>query len=95
MKQRWLRFPIVQPRLNLDRCGKHCVSDGMAQKTRATIENRLEELLDIMGLWERAENFPFQLSGGEQQRVEGNVYSHQRLEEFMWHFWSKHCSCKT
>jgi len=39
------------------------------KKPRATIEDRLEELLDIVGLGERAEHFPFQLSGGEQQRV--------------------------
>jgi putative ABC transport system ATP-binding protein len=33
------------------------------------IENRVNELLDIVGLKHRAEHFPFQLSGGEQQRV--------------------------
>ncbi len=33
-----------------------------------TIE-RARELLDVLGIWERREHFPAQLSGGEQQRV--------------------------
>ena len=39
------------------------------RKPRETIEDRARELLDILGLQGRAEHFPFQLSGGEQQRV--------------------------
>ncbi|MEM3695017.1 MAG: ABC transporter ATP-binding protein [Candidatus Bathyarchaeia archaeon] len=33
------------------------------------IERRVKELLETFGLQHRAEHFPFQLSGGEQQRV--------------------------
>ena len=33
------------------------------------IKKRIEELLEIVGLQHRADHFPFQLSGGEQQRV--------------------------
>lgn len=33
------------------------------------IQSRVEELLQIVGLAQRSEHFPFQLSGGEQQRV--------------------------
>jgi putative ABC transport system ATP-binding protein len=39
------------------------------RKPRVTIEDRAKELLDTLGLQGRAEHFPFQLSGGEQQRV--------------------------
>ena len=39
------------------------------KKPRETIEDRLKELLEIVGLQERAEHFPYQLSGGEEQRV--------------------------
>ena len=39
------------------------------KKPRETIEDRLKELLEIVGLQDRAEHFPFQLSGGEEQRV--------------------------
>ena len=39
------------------------------RKPRDIIENRARELLDDLGLVARAEHFPFQLSGGEQQRV--------------------------
>jgi len=40
-----------------------------ARKPQDYIENRVEELLRIVNLERRAEHFPFQLSGGEQQRV--------------------------
>jgi putative ABC transport system ATP-binding protein len=40
-----------------------------AQKPENDIKNRVEELLEIVGLRHRADHFPFQLSGGEQQRV--------------------------
>jgi putative ABC transport system ATP-binding protein len=33
------------------------------------IRERVEELLELVGLRQRSEHFPFQLSGGEQQRV--------------------------
>jgi ABC-type ATPase involved in cell division len=39
------------------------------RKPQEQIEKRVEELLDVVGLRHRAEHFPFQLSGGEQQRV--------------------------
>jgi putative ABC transport system ATP-binding protein len=40
-----------------------------ARKPENYIKERVEELLEIVGLQHRAEHFPFQLSGGEQQRV--------------------------
>jgi len=39
------------------------------RKPQEQIEKRVKELLDVVGLRHRAEHFPFQLSGGEQQRV--------------------------
>lgn len=39
------------------------------RKPQEQIEKRVEELLDVVDLRHRAEHFPFQLSGGEQQRV--------------------------
>ncbi len=39
------------------------------QKAPDHIEKRIAELLEVVGLEQRAEHFPFQLSGGEQQRV--------------------------
>jgi putative ABC transport system ATP-binding protein len=38
-------------------------------RTEDHIRKRVEELLEVVGLQQRAEHFPFQLSGGEQQRV--------------------------
>jgi putative ABC transport system ATP-binding protein len=40
-----------------------------ARKPAAEIEARVEELLETVGLQHRANHFPAQLSGGEQQRV--------------------------
>jgi putative ABC transport system ATP-binding protein len=40
-----------------------------ARKPEDYIENRVGELLKIVNLEHRTEHFPFQLSGGEQQRV--------------------------
>lgn len=40
-----------------------------ARKPENHIKKRIEELLGIVGLQHRADHFPFQLSGGEQQRV--------------------------
>lgn len=39
------------------------------EKQRDHIKKRVEELLETVGLQQRREHFPFQLSGGEQQRV--------------------------
>jgi len=40
-----------------------------ARKPKDYIENRVRELLKTVNLEHRADHFPFQLSGGEQQRV--------------------------
>ncbi len=40
-----------------------------ARKPENYIKERVEELLGVVGLQHRTEHFPFQLSGGEQQRV--------------------------
>lgn len=40
-----------------------------ARKPENHIKKRIEELLGIVGLQHRSDHFPFQLSGGEQQRV--------------------------
>ncbi len=39
------------------------------RKKESYIRDRVEQLLDLVDLRNRAEHFPFQLSGGEQQRV--------------------------
>ncbi len=39
------------------------------QKSENYIERRVRELLEMFGLQQRTKHFPFQLSGGEQQRV--------------------------
>jgi putative ABC transport system ATP-binding protein len=40
-----------------------------ARRAENHVRKRVEDLLDLVGLQHRAEHFPFQLSGGEQQRV--------------------------
>jgi putative ABC transport system ATP-binding protein len=40
-----------------------------AQEPGAQIRKQIEELLELVGLQHRADHFPSQLSGGEQQRV--------------------------
>lgn len=40
-----------------------------ARKPENHMKGRVEELLEIVGLQQRADHFPSQLSGGEQQRV--------------------------
>lgn len=40
-----------------------------ARKTESYVGKRVEELLKLVDLQHRTEHFPFQLSGGEQQRV--------------------------
>jgi putative ABC transport system ATP-binding protein len=39
------------------------------RKTGEDVQKRVQELLELVGLEKRFEHFPFQLSGGEQQRV--------------------------
>lgn len=39
------------------------------RKPEEHVRDRVEQLLESMGLQKRSEHFPFQLSGGEQQRV--------------------------
>jgi putative ABC transport system ATP-binding protein len=42
---------------------------GLAFLTRRECRRRAEELLDVVGLAERLDHYPSELSGGEQQRV--------------------------
>jgi lipoprotein-releasing system ATP-binding protein len=46
-----------------------CIPGWLARKKKKEVENRAKELLGLLGLTERLENKPNQLSGGEQQRV--------------------------
>lgn len=46
-----------------------CIPAFIARRDRAEVEAKARELLEIMGLKERMEHKPAQLSGGEQQRV--------------------------
>jgi lipoprotein-releasing system ATP-binding protein len=46
-----------------------CIPAWIAGTDRAKTESRAKELLDLLGLKDRFENKPNQLSGGEQQRV--------------------------
>lgn len=46
-----------------------CMPALIARTSRSEAENRAKELLDLLGLAERAEHKPAALSGGEQQRV--------------------------
>lgn len=41
----------------------------IAQRSKKEVEDRALELLDMMGLKNRASHFPNEMSGGEQQRV--------------------------
>ncbi len=43
--------------------------DGLPVPLKKNVEKRAAELLDLLGLADRLENKPNQLSGGEQQRV--------------------------
>ena len=43
--------------------------EALSRKAEAEIEMRVAELLETVGLQHRANHFPAQLSGGEQQRV--------------------------
>jgi lipoprotein-releasing system ATP-binding protein len=46
-----------------------CIPGWLARKKKKEVEIRAKELLGLLGLTERLENKPNQLSGGEQQRV--------------------------
>lgn len=46
-----------------------CIPAFIAKKNRSETEKKAKELLDFLGLSERLEHKPSQLSGGEQQRV--------------------------
>jgi lipoprotein-releasing system ATP-binding protein len=46
-----------------------CIPGWLAGTKRTEVENKAKELLNLLGLSERLENKPNQMSGGEQQRV--------------------------
>jgi len=46
-----------------------CIPGWLAGTKRKEVENKAKELLKLLGLSERLENKPNQMSGGEQQRV--------------------------
>lgn len=46
-----------------------CIPGWLASRSKNEVKQRAEELLKILGLSQRLENKPNQLSGGEQQRV--------------------------
>jgi len=46
-----------------------CIPAFIAKKSKKEAEIRAEELLDLLGLKDRATHKPNQLSGGEQQRI--------------------------
>jgi lipoprotein-releasing system ATP-binding protein len=46
-----------------------CIPAFIAKKSRKEAEIRAQELLDLLGLKDRASHKPNQLSGGEQQRI--------------------------
>ena len=46
-----------------------CIPGWLAGRTRNEVKDKAEQLLKILGLVNRNENKPNQLSGGEQQRV--------------------------
>ncbi|MFO8021615.1 MAG: ABC transporter ATP-binding protein [Perlabentimonas sp.] len=46
-----------------------CIPGFIAQKSKAAVEKEAMEMLDFLGLKERMEHKPAELSGGEQQRV--------------------------
>ncbi|HET6766027.1 MAG TPA: ABC transporter ATP-binding protein, partial [Chitinophagaceae bacterium] len=46
-----------------------CIPGWLAGRARNEVKAKAEELLKMLGLFERNENKPNQLSGGEQQRV--------------------------
>jgi len=46
-----------------------CIPGWLARRKKKEVEERAKQLLDLLGLFERLENKPNQMSGGEQQRV--------------------------
>ena len=46
-----------------------CIPGFIAHRPRKEVENRAEELLEFLGLSDRLDHKPAELSGGEQQRV--------------------------
>lgn len=46
-----------------------CIPGWLAKKNKEQVRKRAEELLHLLGLKDRMENKPNQMSGGEQQRV--------------------------
>jgi lipoprotein-releasing system ATP-binding protein len=46
-----------------------CIPGWLAGRKRKEVEDKAKELLTLLGLGERLENKPNQMSGGEQQRV--------------------------
>ncbi len=46
-----------------------CIPGWLAGRKKKEVEAKAKELLEVLGLKERLENKPNQLSGGEQQRV--------------------------
>lgn len=46
-----------------------CLPGRIARRAVSALEARAKELLDLVGLSERLEHRPYELSGGEQQRV--------------------------
>ncbi len=60
------QFNLLQQRTALRNV---CFPLEIAGTKREAAENRARELLETVGLGDRAENYPSQLSGGQQQRV--------------------------
>src|SRR5947209_16855078 len=46
-----------------------CIPGWLSSKTKLAVKSRAKHLLDLLGLSQRMDNKPSQLSGGEQQRV--------------------------
>lgn len=46
-----------------------CIPGWLAGRKKKEVENKARELMEILGLSERLDNKPNQMSGGEQQRV--------------------------
>ena len=60
------QFNLLQQRTALQNI---CFPLEIAGTSKADAEKRAKELLEIVGLSDRADNYPSQLSGGQQQRV--------------------------
>ena len=46
-----------------------CIPGWLAGRNKKEVEDKAKELLEVLGLKEKLENKPNQMSGGEQQRV--------------------------